>query len=75
MNPIVHGLEEKYGNQIEFVYLNIDDPNTEGYKRALGYRVQPHFFLLDGQGKVTQQWLGLIEASEFENAFEMVIRP
>ena len=68
MKPIVHGLEARYGGQVGFVYLDIDDPNTEDLKRALNYRVQPHFILLDGQGNVVQQWLGMISESELEAA-------
>lgn len=68
MLPIVHGLEAKYGSQIGFVYLDIDDPATSELKRALGYRVQPHFFLLDGQGNVLRSWLGGVPKDELEAA-------
>lgn len=68
MLPIVHGLEARYGDQINFVYLDIDDPATSEFKRALGYRVQPHFFLLDGQGNVLHSWLGSVPADELEAA-------
>jgi hypothetical protein len=67
--PIVHGLEAKYTNQINFVYLDIDDPANEPFKQALGYRYQPHFFLLDEQGNVLGQWLGPVTGQELEAAF------
>jgi hypothetical protein len=41
MQPIVHGLEDKYAAKIDFVYLDIDDPTSEAAKRKLGYRVWP----------------------------------
>lgn len=73
MQPVVHGLEEQYGDQIEFVYLDIDDPATNEAKRALGFRFQPHFLLLDEQGAVQQQWLGMVQAEDFERAFAAAI--
>jgi thioredoxin-related protein len=74
MKPIVHGLEAKYADRLGFVYLDIDDPNTENLKQALGYRVQPHFFLVDGEGNVLQQWLGSVREDEFVSAFEAALK-
>jgi hypothetical protein len=68
----VHGLESTWGDQIQFVYLDIDDPRTNVFKSQLGYLVQPHLFLLDGNGSLLQQWLGFVEASELESAFREV---
>jgi len=66
----VHGLEAEWGEQVNFVYLDIDDPATEPFKRELGYRVQPHMFLLDGEGKVLEQWLGYVEGGVIEAALQ-----
>ena len=68
----MHGLEQQYGSQVNFVYLDIDDPATESFRRQLGYRVQPHIFLLDPQGVVLQQWLGLVSREELEAALQQV---
>lgn len=73
MRPIVHGLENEYQEQIEFVYLDIDDPDTAEAKEKYGYRYQPHFFLVDGNGEVVQQWLGPVQESEFRRAFNEVL--
>jgi hypothetical protein len=64
----VHGLEQQYGDRIGFVYLDIDDSRTDDFKRQLGYRYQPHLFLLDGEGNITQQWLGFVTQEELEAA-------
>jgi hypothetical protein len=68
----VHGLEQKWGDEINFVYLDIDDSRTQEFKRQLGYQYQPHLFLIDGQGNVVEQWLGYVEAQDLEPAFERV---
>jgi thioredoxin-related protein len=70
MAPIVHGLEAEYDPQIDFIYLDIDDPGTEPFKKELGFRYQPHFFLLDKNGNIIKQWLGPVEKSEFREAFD-----
>ncbi len=66
----MHGLEQQYGQSINFVYLDIDDPRNDDFKRRLGYRVQPHIFLLDGNGAELKQWLGLVSREELEAALQ-----
>ncbi|MBI5714035.1 MAG: hypothetical protein HZC38_11535 [Chloroflexi bacterium] len=66
---MVHGLQAKYEDKIQFTYLDIDDPNTRSFKHALGYRAQPHFFLLDTNGKTVKEWLGFVQESDLETAF------
>ena len=58
MQPIVHELEQTYGDEIEFVLLNVDDPDTREAQQTYGFRVQPHFILVDANGEVISQWLG-----------------
>jgi hypothetical protein len=72
MAPIVHGLELEYYGQINFVYLDVDDPRNDQFKRALSYRVQPHFFLLDGDGNILNQWLGRVSSEDLKEAFDAV---
>jgi hypothetical protein len=64
----VHGLEAEYGDRVNFVYLDIDDRNTNPLKQQLGYLYQPHLFLVDGEGAVLQQWVGLVSREELEGA-------
>ena len=73
MAPLVHGLEDQYGERMNFVYLDIDDPATKPFKDDLGYRSQPHFFLLDRDGRILRQWQGYVNVDEFQRAFEAVL--
>jgi hypothetical protein len=66
----VHGLEQQYGDKVNFIYLDIDDARNDDFKRPLGFRYQPHLFLLDGEGNITQQWLGFVEREELEAALQ-----
>ncbi len=73
MVPVVHGLEVEYFGRIQFVYLDIDDPRTMDFKRQFGFRYQPEFRLLDGEGQVVQTWLGRVSAEEFRAAFNRLL--
>lgn len=69
MAPIVHGLEAKYAGQINFVYLDIDDPVNADALRNFGFRYQPEFYLIDGQGNLLKKWVGSVAQDEFESVF------
>lgn len=73
MEPIVHGLEDEYSASIEFVYVDIDDPESADAKAQYGFRVQPHFVLVDGNGEVINQWFGYNESVVFEEAFADIL--
>ncbi|MEN8173335.1 MAG: thioredoxin family protein [Chloroflexota bacterium] len=70
MAPIVHGLEAEYHDQITVVYLDVDDPANDIFKQKLGYRFQPHFFLVDGDGEIVDQWVGSVRGEDFRAAIE-----
>ena len=69
MQPIVNGLENEYGSDIDFVKINIDVPNSAAAKQEYGFRYQPYFVLVDAEGEVLQTWPGYTEAALFEEAF------
>ena len=69
----MHGLEQQWGDRINFVYLDIDDARNDAFKRQFGYRYQPHIFLLDGQGQIVDQWIGRVAEGTLVSAFEALI--
>jgi hypothetical protein len=71
----VHGLEAEYYDRINVVYMDIDDPATTDYKQALGYRYQPHLFLLDKDGNVLQQWVGFVNEADLKTAIDAALAP
>ena len=74
MAPIVHGLEAEYAGKMNFVYLDIDDADNEQFKNQLNFKYQPQFVLVDGQGKVLQQWFGVLSAEEFRSGFDNYVQ-
>jgi DNA-directed RNA polymerase subunit L len=69
----VHGLEKEYGEQVEFVYYNIDDPTSAEAKIEYNFRFQPHVILVDENGEIIQQWLGYNSPNVYEEAFESLL--
>jgi thioredoxin 1 len=74
MAPLVHGLEDRYQTRMNFIYLDIDDPRVSEFKQQLGYKSQPHFFLLDPYGKVLAQWVGAVPIDVLVQAIEAVLK-
>jgi thiol-disulfide isomerase/thioredoxin len=75
MAPTVQSLEDEYREQVLFTYLDIDDPATDTFQSQLGFRVEPHFFLLDPQGHILHQWIGYVTADQFRQAFQSALNP
>jgi predicted transcriptional regulator len=71
----VHGLESKYGNCVDFVYLDIDNAATKAAKDRLGYLAQPQFFLLDKTGKVVWKKTGNLTETELEAQLRGMLTP
>jgi len=69
MAPLVHSLEKDYSEQIGFVYLDIDNPVNDTFKKSLGYKKEPHFFLLDKEGRIIKEWIGYVSFDDFLDAF------
>lgn len=71
----MHGLESKYGNCVDFIYLDIDNAATKNAKDRLGYLAQPHFFLLDKAGKVVWKKAGSVTETELETQLRGALAP
>jgi len=70
--PEIQNLEEKYGGDIIFTYLDIDDPANEFFKKELRFQKEPHFILVDGEGKNQKEWVGFVSYQELVEIFEAI---
>jgi thiol-disulfide isomerase/thioredoxin len=68
MAPTVHGLENIYAADVNFIYLDRDDPATQALQDQLGYIYQPHIFVLDEQGAILAQWRGYVDGAVLQQA-------
>jgi thiol-disulfide isomerase/thioredoxin len=74
MAPLLNGLDDQYKDRIHFVYLDIDNPATQPFKKDLHFRIEPEYYLLDGQGKVLKQWSGYVSREELQVVFDAVLK-
>jgi hypothetical protein len=73
MAPVVHGLEKEYFGEIGFAYLDVDDPAVMPFEEMLGFRVQPHLLLLDSDGNIVEQWVGVTSGEILAAAFDGIL--
>ena len=74
MAPTIHGLENIYGEQINFVYLDQDDPATAPFREAFSYRYQPEFYLLNPDGIILGSWIGYFDGAILQEALEQALQ-
>lgn len=75
MAPIVQALETEYRGRVNFAHLDIDDPATRLFQRQLGFRAEPHYFLLDPNGRILRQWVGYVTPAQFRQALTSALNP
>jgi len=68
--PKVHALEAEYWGDIDFVYLDIDNPANAETMRRYGYTSQPYFVFIDPEGNEISRWYGSREADAFRGLFD-----
>ncbi|MEJ2759665.1 MAG: hypothetical protein P8046_14390 [Anaerolineales bacterium] len=74
---MVHGLENKYAGVMNFVYLDIDDPDTKDLQKELGYQVnwRPYIFFLNSDGEIVGDTLiGAQDGEVLELAVRAVLQ-
>jgi thioredoxin-like negative regulator of GroEL len=74
MASMVHGLEVEYWGKVKFSYLDADDPRTQVFQRELGFRYQPEFYLLDGDGNVLHKLIGFVSETQFRELFDSYLQ-
>lgn len=59
---VVHGAEEQFQDQIEFVHLNLLSPIGRQAAGQYGIRIVPVTLLFDGTGKLVERQAGIPDA-------------
>ncbi len=73
MRPVVDGLEQDYGDRIEFQRYNIASEEGETWARQYNLRGHPAFLLLDSQGQERWRYLGVIPREKIEAELKVVL--
>lgn len=58
IRPTVHALEADYWGQIDFLYIDRENPANTELNQLLGVRYQPEFYLVSPDGAVVESWFG-----------------
>lgn len=75
MAPIVHGLNELYGDYANIITLDMDSSDIRPFIEALNYdpRFRPGLYILAPDGTVLNQWLGPVDARTLQTALVSAI--
>ena len=66
---MVHGLEDEYWGQIDFVYLDTDESATRTVANEYAAYGQPVFVFIDAEGNQIAKWRSMNER-EMREAFD-----
>ena len=70
MAPKVSDLRDEYKNNINFVFLNVDNPKWENYLREYEVNGIPQINLFDEKGKLSTTFIGKHEEKDLVDSIE-----
>lgn len=73
MSATVDALRASYGDQINFVMLDIDDPQWASQIETFGATGVPQFTLIDAQQQSIKTWVGKVPKPVFSSVFDQLL--
>ena len=70
MAPAIRDLHQKYHHSIDFVAIDIDDPQWMSTLKKYGVTGVPHFTILDRNNHIVRTDIGRVPQSVFDRALE-----
>ncbi|MEM7116223.1 MAG: hypothetical protein AAF614_27550 [Chloroflexota bacterium] len=67
------GLEAEFAGQINFVRLNVDQPDQARIQQSYGMRGHPSVVILDSSGQPTERYFGAEEAEVLRPVLEAIV--
>lgn len=64
----MNGLQAQFGEEIEFIVLNIDDPATLPLRQQYNMVQRTNYVLVNARGEVVQRWFGALNEDEVARA-------
>lgn len=64
----MNGLQAQFGEQIEFIVLDIDDPATLPLRQQYNMVQRTNYVLVNARGEVVQRWFGSLNEDEVARA-------
>ncbi len=72
--PIVHELEQTYGDRVAFVHVNILNPDSLPIMKQYGFSASPELYLVDPRGKVIGFWDDVQSKAELASALNKALK-
>ncbi|EDX84591.1 Thioredoxin domain protein [Synechococcus sp. PCC 7335] len=73
MSGTVEALHDQYGDRLNFVMLDIDDPQWASQIEVFGATGVPQFTLLDSRQHQVETWVGKVPKPVFSNVFDRLL--
>lgn len=71
--PVVDRLEAEFGERVQFLRYNIDDPANDAAKRAYRFRAQPQIVIVDAAGQIVVSRLSELTYTRMKADLEQVL--
>lgn len=66
----MYELQADYQNEIDFVFVNIDEADSKPEMEQYGFiSGTPHLLLFDRNGEIVRQWFGVFSREQVEVMF------
>ena len=75
MEPVVNGLEENYGEEVDFRRLNATDPAGRAAFDAYRLRGHPSYLILNPAGEVLWQAVGEVDGQIIDKQIQTALSP
>jgi thiol-disulfide isomerase/thioredoxin len=66
--PTVHSLQERYGDRVDFLHVDVENRGALDAVRHLGVTGQTQYVLTDNAGNVIYRWFGILDELNLETA-------
>ncbi|GAW31830.1 hypothetical protein JDF658_15950 [Carboxydocella sp. JDF658] len=73
MEPVVLALQNKYAGQVEFLIVNVDDPQGQQLAAQFGVSAIPAFFFINSQQQVVASVVGAQSQAQMEEYVKKII--
>lgn len=74
MAPTLESLRLQFGDQVNFVMLNIDDPQWSPQMRQFGVTGIPHLALVQPDHTLVDRWIGKVPAGVLVEGLQQAVR-
>lgn len=74
MKPTVRRLEQEFAGKVEFQSLDIDSLKNAEAKKKYGFRAQPQFVIVGGDGKVITTRNGMQSYDTLKKDIETLLK-